>query len=221
MAEPDHITSTRRAYDHSASLYVEHLGTELSSRFETAFDQSMLDSFASDVRASGGGAVLDVGCGPGRITAYLARRGLDMAGVDLSSAMIDAARSAHPGLSFDIGTLDNLGVEDRSLAAAVYWYSIIHTPPDQLSHAWIELRRVLQPGGHALIAFQSGPDEQVARPDAYGSGATLVRYHHAIDSVADTLEAAGLDVGSQRERAPELDHETTPQAFIRCRRPQD
>ncbi|MEZ5225517.1 MAG: class I SAM-dependent methyltransferase [Acidimicrobiales bacterium] len=180
----------------------------------------MLDSFASDVRASGGGAVLDVGCGPGRITAYLARRGLDMAGVDLSSAMIDAARSAHPGLSFDIGTLDNLGVEDRSLAAAVYWYSIIHTPPDQLSHAWIELRRVLQPGGHA--------DRLPVRARRAGGAPRRLRVRGNTRAVSprDRQRCRHTRSGRSRrgqpaERAPELDHETTPQAFIRCRRPQD
>ncbi|MFC7660271.1 methyltransferase domain-containing protein [Pseudonocardia benzenivorans] len=30
--------------------------------------------------------MLDVGCGPGTITAYLAERGLDVSGVDLSPA---------------------------------------------------------------------------------------------------------------------------------------
>ncbi len=213
-ALPDHVVSTRTAYDHSSQLYVEHVGTELSPGFETSLDRAALDAFADDIVAIGGGPVLDVGCGPGRATAYLARRGLAISGVDLSPAMITAASLAHPELSFAVGALTDLPTGDRSLVAAVYWYSIIHTPPDQLGRAWVELGRVLRPGGRALIAFQTGADDRIDRPDAYGSSATLTRHHHAIDSVAESLEASGFTIASTLWRQAELDHETTPQAIV-------
>lgn len=208
-----HITSTRQVYDHSASLYVEHLGTELSERFETSGDQSKLNALADDVLAAGGGRVLDVGCGPGRATSHLARRGLDVAGIDLSPAMVAAARAAHPTLSFKTGSLTNLGVGDDSLAAAVYWYSIIHTPPEALDAAWTELVRVLRPRGRALIAFQCGQDDKVERTDAFGSSATLTRYHHNAESICASLRAA-FDICDRSERKPELPHETQSQAIV-------
>lgn len=209
-----HITTTRQVYDHSASLYVNHLGTELSERFETSDDQSKLNTFADDVLAAGGGPVLDVGCGPGRATAHLARRGIDVSGIDLSPAMVAAAQAAHPTLSFDVGSLTTLGVGDSTLAAAVYWYSIIHTPLEALDAAWAELARALMPQGRALFAFQSGQDDHVERTDAFGSSATLTRYHHNMDNLCASLIAMGFRICVRSEREPALPHETHSQAFV-------
>jgi 2-polyprenyl-6-hydroxyphenyl methylase/3-demethylubiquinone-9 3-methyltransferase len=44
--------------------------------------------------------VLDVGCGNGAVTAWLARRGFQVVGVDPSSEGIERARAAHPDLEF-------------------------------------------------------------------------------------------------------------------------
>lgn len=49
--------------------------------------------------------VLDLGCGTGRMSLELARRGYDMTGVDCSAEMLDVAR----------GAAENAGVSDRLL----------------------------------------------------------------------------------------------------------
>jgi SAM-dependent methyltransferase len=46
-----------------------------------------------------GGAVLEVGCGTGRITIPLAQQGIDMTGLDVVPQMIERARQKAPGLS--------------------------------------------------------------------------------------------------------------------------
>lgn len=214
MSEPEHVAVTRQVYDHSAALYAEAVGTVVSPAFETSLDTGILEVFAKDVLISGGGSVLDIGCGPGRVTAFLADRGFPVSGIDLSPAMIETARHAHPSLQFEVGSLTDLGVADRSLAGAVLWYSIIHTPPARLGSVWTELERALAPGGRALIGFQSGDNEQIERTDAYGSAATLRRYHHDLDDVVAGIEAAGLTVSAKIWRAAELGHETTPQSFV-------
>ena len=62
------------------------------------------------VQASDPGYVVDLGCGPGNLTAALAQRwpGADVAGVDSSREMISAAQAEaarQPGLSFTLGDL--------------------------------------------------------------------------------------------------------------------
>jgi SAM-dependent methyltransferase len=47
--------------------------------------------------AVAGRRVLDIGCGQGRLTRYLARSGADVTGVDVSAAMLGKARAAGPG----------------------------------------------------------------------------------------------------------------------------
>ena len=214
MCEPDHLASTRAVYDHSAAQYVAGVGTAVSAKFEAPLDRAVLDAFAESVRSREPGSVLDAGCGPGRVAAYLADRGLDARGVDISVAMIDAARAAHPHLRFDQGCLTALPLPDNSIGAAVYWYSIITTPPSELPAIWHELRRVLEPEGQALVASQAGQGESVERADAYGSSAALTLYRHSVDDVLTSLRHGDFDIRAEIRRQPELPHETTPQAFI-------
>lgn len=219
MSEPEYVASAREVYDHSAEQYVAAVGTQVSPRFETALDRAVLHTFAEQISAQAPGPVIDVGCGTGRATAYLADLGLDVRGVDISSRMIEAARAAHPRLHFDVGSLTELAVPDSSMCGAVYWYSIIATPRSELPAAWIELDRVLRHDGHVLVAFQCGDNECVARPEAYGSSATLTLYHHCVDDVAASLQVAGFRIQAEVRRQAELPHETTSQAFLLVRRP--
>ena len=46
------------------------------------------------------GTVLDAGCGTGRVAIELARRGVDVVGVDLDATMLDQARSKAPELTW-------------------------------------------------------------------------------------------------------------------------
>lgn len=219
MDEPDHVSRSRVVYDHSADLYVTAIGTAVSAEFEAPLDRAVLDAFAELVRARGAGAVLDAGCGPGRVAAYLADRGLDVRGVDIAAGMIAAARGAHPHLQFDEGLITDLPVSAVSLEAVVYWYSIITTPPAGLADVWHELRRVLRPGGLALVAFQAGDGESDERPDAYGSSVALTLYRHSVDAVIEALRDHGFDIRAEIRRQPELAHEGAPQAFIIVARP--
>jgi trans-aconitate methyltransferase len=43
---------------------------------------------------------LEVGCGPGHITAMMADTGATVTGVDLVPAMIETARTLHPDIAF-------------------------------------------------------------------------------------------------------------------------
>lgn len=217
MPTPDHVQTTKSVYDHSADLYIEKVGTTIDSRFETAADQAALESFAAAVLSDTPGPVLDVGCGPGRATAFLADRGLDVSGIDISEEMVKHARSAHPHLDFEVGAFQALPAEDHSLAGACLWYSIIHTPPAELPDAWTELGRALRPGSPVLVAFQAGDGRSVERVNAHGSAETLVAYHHDADQISDGLSAAGFALLSVTVRQSELEHETTSQAIVIAR----
>lgn len=213
MTEPAHQSTARAVYDHSADLYVQAVGTSVSPEFEAPLDRALLAGFAEQAQALDG-PVLDIGCGPGRVARFLADRGLAASGVDISAEMVAAARAAHPHLHFEPAPLDALPVADASLAAAVYWYSIIATPADALGNAWQELDRVLRADGVALVAFQAGEGQAVQRADAYGSGSTLTLYRHDVDHVMGSLESAGFANYAQTVRQPRLGHETNPQAFL-------
>ncbi len=218
MTNPEYIASTRKVYDFSAAHFASAVGTTVTAAFERPIDRAILSSLVEDLVAVDQARVLDIGCGVGRITAYLHERGLDVRGVDLSPEMIATARSAHPHLAFDVAPLTELPVETESLGAAVLWYSIIHTPPAALFEVWAELARVLSRNGRVLLGFQAGDNEEVQRENAYGSSATMTWYRHNIDDVVQSVEQAGFATQARIWRRAELAHETTPQAFLTFQR---
>jgi SAM-dependent methyltransferase len=212
MAEPPHLLATRTAYDTVAVDYAELLTGELAAR---PLDRAMLAAFTELVRDAGAGPVADLGCGPGRVTAYLHSLGLDCFGVDLSPAMVTEARRRHPGLRFDVGMMSALDRPDRALGGVVAWYSIIHTPPALLPAVFAEFRRVLAPGGHVLLAFQVG-DEQVHLEHAYGHLVSLDAYRLDPDRVAALLTETGLATRARLLREPEPP-EKVPQSYLVAR----
>lgn len=209
LAVTDSIRATevRAAYDAVASTYAEMLRDELDRK---PVDRAVLGIFAELVGE--GALVADVGCGPGRVTGYLASLGLDAFGMDLSPEMIAIARRDHPHLTFSEGRLVSLDVADRSVAGVLAWYSIIHTPPAQLPDVLQEFSRVLRTGGQLLLAFQAG-NEHVHLTRAYDHDISLDVWRLDPATVGRMLTTVGFSVTTQVLRAAD-DREKTPQAYL-------
>jgi ubiquinone/menaquinone biosynthesis C-methylase UbiE len=218
MSDEDHVAAARAVYDLAAPRYVRFVGTEISPATEGPIERSLLLALVELIKRQMVARVADVGCGPGRVAAFLAARGLDVVGVDVSEAMLAVARTAHPHIMFEQGQLDALPIETGVLAGAVYWYSIIYTPPDRLTEVFTELTRVLMPGGYVLLAFQA-EGEPVHRADAQGTQLPLTSYRHGVQELVGCLEDSGFKIDATVLRAPDLQGETTPQAFVVASRP--
>jgi SAM-dependent methyltransferase len=218
MTEPDFLRDTRASYDTIAVSYAERFAGEETAR---PLDRAVLGAFADYVRRAGDLPVADIGCGPGRVTAYLSGLGLPVFGIDLSPGMIEVARRTHPGLRFEVGSMLALDLADGSLGGALAWYSTIHLPDERLPEALAEFRRVLAPGAHLLLAFQVG-DEPLHRTEAMGQAISLIFRRRTPELVADLLGQAGLPVRARVVREPDDDGgftELTPQAFLLARKP--
>ncbi|WP_235934047.1 GNAT family N-acetyltransferase [Paramicrobacterium chengjingii] len=204
---PSHHERTRAAYDRVASDYADLLHTELVAR---ALHRHLLDDFSSRVT----GHVVDAGCGPGRVAGYLAGRGVDVSGFDLSPGMIAEARQRHPNVAFRVGTLEKLDYADGSLGGIVAWYSIIHTPEHELSTIASEFRRALSPDGVLLLSFQAGASQSVPIASAYGhNDLDYVAIRHSPEAIIAALESAGfaIELNAVQAAAPP---EHYPQAYI-------
>jgi SAM-dependent methyltransferase len=93
------------------------------------------------------GPVLDVGCGPGYLTAVLADRfaASQVAAIDPTGPFIDACRARVPGADVRIGTAESLPFADASFAG-VLSQLVISFVPDAPRFA-AEAARVTRPGG--------------------------------------------------------------------------
>jgi len=91
--------------------------------------------------------LLDVGCGPGSITADFAQRLTPsrVCGLDSSSDIIDAARRDHPGVEFAVGDVSQLAFDDASWDI-VHAHQLLQHVSDPVA-ALKEMRRVVRPGG--------------------------------------------------------------------------
>jgi len=97
--------------------------------------------------------VLDIGCGTGNYALLLARKGLRVTGLDISSSMLararDKAEEAHLALELVQGDATALPFGDNSFDA-VLSVSAMEFVPD-LKTAMKEAFRVLKPGGRMVI----------------------------------------------------------------------
>lgn len=189
--EPAYRTATRAAYNTVAADYA----TELADALDTnPYDRAVLALYAELVRDAsvGNGRVVEVGCGPGRITAHLAGLGLEVSGIDLSPAMIEQARQRNPGLEFQVGDMTALDLPSGGAAGLVAWYSLIHIPAAEHPTVLAEFRRILAPGGHLLLAFHVG-DERRHITDAYGhTGLDYDAYRLRPERVEEQAVEAGF-----------------------------
>lgn len=207
-------TLIQTTYDDLAAEYAAHLADELAGKPR---DREILDAFAGRLR--GAGPVLELGCGPGHVARYLHDRGVDVAGIDLSPAMVEEARHLHPGLAFRRGDMLALDVADEALAGVVSFYAIVHLAPAELPAAGAELRRVLRPGGTALLAFHVG-DEVVRPGELWGIAVALDWIFLRTEDVVRSLTGAGLVVDEVIERAPyEGVEHPSRRAYVRASRP--
>lgn len=182
----DHRDETRAAYDGVVELYASLFAGRLEGQ---PFARAMIGTFAELVRATGNPRAVDVGCGPGHLTAMLHELGLDAFGLDLSPGMVGHARRAHPALRFQEAPMEALPVEDGTLGGVLAHYSMIHTPPVGLPGLLAEQARVLAPGGLLLVSFFGTDGQEPVRFDHKVAPA----YSWPADRLAELLADAGLD----------------------------
>ncbi|ONI75568.1 SAM-dependent methyltransferase [Kribbella sp. ALI-6-A] len=163
IEHPADLDVVRTSYDRVADNYVELNLGDLTSY---PWLRTAMDGFAAAVH--GLGPVLDVGCGPGDVTAYLAERGLDIKGVDLSPRMIDHARRRYPDLRFEVASATELELADSSYGGILGWWSLFNLPRHVLPAVIESFARALVPGGHLIIGTHQGEGD-IERTEAYGA----------------------------------------------------
>jgi SAM-dependent methyltransferase len=204
--------AVRRSYDAVASDYAKQFGDELADK---PLDRALLGALVE--QSTEGAPIADLGCGPGHVAAWLSEHGADAVGIDLSPAMVDAARVAHPGIEFREGDLLSLPADDGAFGAAVAFYSIIHLDPDEVPAAMREIGRVLRPGGRFLVSFHIGTDT-IHRDEWWDREVDLDFHLLAPDAVTSQLETAGFTVEALLEREHYPHEFETRRAYLLARR---
>lgn len=145
-------------------------------RFMGRFSRPLAVEFLAWAAPEAGGRVLDVGCGPGALTARLVDAlGVDrVSAVDPSESFVDALGQRLLGLDVRVASAERLPFDDDTFGAA-YAQLVVHFMADPVA-GLAEMARVVRPGGTVAACVWDfaegsplGPFWDVAReidPDA-------------------------------------------------------
>jgi uncharacterized protein YceH (UPF0502 family) len=206
----------RSSYDAIAMPYADSLVEELLDG--QPFETWLLDRVAAH---ADGRPVVEVGCGPGHVTAYLAAAGADASGIDLSPGMVAEARRRFPDGSYEVGDLRRLmrPAASPGWAAVLGWYSLIHLAASELPGAVEALVRPLAPGGWLVLGMHAGAQ---VRHNAswFDIPVDLDFVFHDPESVVGVVEGAGLVDVEWYRRGPLVHRgETTQRLYVVARKP--
>jgi 2-polyprenyl-3-methyl-5-hydroxy-6-metoxy-1,4-benzoquinol methylase len=146
-------------------------------------------------------SVLDAGCGTGRVAIELARRGIDVVGVDGDGSMIATARRRAPELTWvheDLTVVDL----DRQFDVVVMAGNVpLFTPPGTERALVAGCARHVGPGGALVAGFQLDRSYDLGRYDDDAAAAGLVRAERFATWDRDPF-AAGGDYAVSVHRRP-------------------
>lgn len=167
--------------------------------------------------------ILDLGCGNGRNSLYIAKSKRHVVGLDFSPRLLKIARNKleWQGVlnraSFVIADVTSLPLNDISVDAAIYIATLHHLPtPEDRLESLKEVKRCLKPGSEALINVWAqeqekfreelkGSEKRVKDGWEYGdiflpwkdkSGRTFERYYHLFsrDEFETLLKKSMLEI---------------------------
>jgi SAM-dependent methyltransferase len=174
------------------------VAAEAYDRFMGRYSVPLAPGFCEFSRVAAGQRVLDVGCGPGALTAELVGRlgPAAVSAVDPSEPFVEAARERHPGVDVRLAAAERLpfpdGEFDASLAQLVVHF--MASPLEGLG----EMARVTRPRGVVAACVW----------DHAGGGGALSRFWEAARDLDPDVEDESALAGSRRGHLAELLRET-------------
>lgn len=161
-AEPkSEFDAFSRTYDDAvnASVAFSGLKADFFTRVKAAYIKDIVAAAFVDPAALD---VLDIGCGIGNYHPYLADVVGSISGVDVSASCLATAAERHPEVRYRAYDGLRLPFADATFDVAYTICVVHHVPPAQWQAFAHEMRRVLKPGGLALI-FEHNPFNPLTR----------------------------------------------------------
>jgi ubiquinone/menaquinone biosynthesis C-methylase UbiE len=197
----------------------EHEGWErVAQRYDSTWSSSTRQFIAPLLEAanvSDGMSVLDVGCGPGYVSAACRERGAIPTGLDFSSEMVGIAKKMFPQIEFFEGDAQELPIADARFDRVLANFALLHLSEPE--RAMAEACRVLKFGGRfgftTWAKREENPFVQLVDDalQAHGNlnvelppGPPFYLYESA-DEFRQALERAGFDGASVSLKVHRID----------------
>jgi ubiquinone/menaquinone biosynthesis C-methylase UbiE len=135
------VYDSERGYDLYASEY------DKSHEFLNSFEGTVPFQMMGEIK---GKKILDIGCGTGRITGDLLKRGGEVVAADHSAEMLKLATKKYPAAKTIRADIAKLPFEDDSFDIVVAMFVVVHLV--DLREAFDEVYRVLKNGGIFILS---------------------------------------------------------------------
>jgi SAM-dependent methyltransferase len=165
-------SSVQLSRDQVAAMDDENRATwaRTAATYGTDFEALTGGAVPATLDAAGvgrGTTLLDVGTGPGTLVGSALQRGAEVCAVDLTEAMVAAARRRFPEADVRVANARELPFGDASFDAVTFGFCLHHmSEPDR---ALAEARRVLRPGGRVAFTLWAAMDRLEAFAVAFGA----------------------------------------------------
>lgn len=149
------------SYDDAVNRSLAFLGAKVDyfTKVKAAY---LLDLLGGHFGQTAGLNLLDVGCGVGNYHALVGGHIGSLAGTDLSAACLAEAATRNPGVAYQPYDGARLPYADNQFDAAVTICVMHHVPPAQWPAFAAEMKRVVRPGGLAIV-FEHNPFNPLTR----------------------------------------------------------
>jgi SAM-dependent methyltransferase len=130
------------------------------ARFMGRYAEPLAEVFVAFAGVGVGDKVLDVGCGPGALTAHLLSVGAEVTGIDPSPPFVDAIRMRFTDVDVRLGTAEELPYDTDAFDAA-FAQLVVHFMTDPVG-AVRQMARVTRRGGVVAACVWDGPTGALA-----------------------------------------------------------
>lgn len=169
---------------------------------------AVIDQVLSQGHAPGGGRLLELGCGAGNLSVWLARRGFEVCGIDISPTAISWARerALAQGVDADFRTgsvVDLEGYQAEAFDVVLDGYCLHCIIGSDRRKCLSSVYRVLRPGGWFLV-FTGCRSAQTETLEGYDPISCVVsgehlpapRYFAPAESIVQEVSEADFDVAA-------------------------
>jgi 2-polyprenyl-3-methyl-5-hydroxy-6-metoxy-1,4-benzoquinol methylase len=149
-------------------------------------------------RLQTGDSVLDLGCGSGVKTNYLAEKGLNAEGADFSESFIAIAKREYPSVPFQVLDLYRIDELNRTFDAIVMQVVLLHVPKKEVLPVLQKIIQKIRIGGLLYIAVKEirvgQPEEEMKTEHDYGYEYTRFFSYFTKEEIEQLIQDLGMEL---------------------------
>lgn len=182
-------------YDNIAHLYDEALWSDMPYNEE-------MDVFVSLLK---GKDVLDIGCAMGSFTKYISDKGFIVDGIDISSKLIDIAKSKVPRVNFQVMNMLDMNI-NKLYDGIMFINSTIHIEKKNMLPLLKNVSNMLKEHGVIFMIMLEGDGEVYVEEPLDPSIKEFVNFYRE-EEIEDVFETAGLSIIDKKKIVEDADTE--------------